>query len=142
MPTLNRTYVRREARLVTEWLQKFHSKNMQWRQVRLGPIPNGNTIYSALRRYADAIYLDGNSVVIVEACIRPEHEKIAQLELYRNMFAVTPEFSDVQSYTLRLLVLTTLEDQFVHQLADQNGIEYQVYSPQWIKDYWKAKLSG
>ena len=80
-------------------------------------------------------------VVIVEASMVPEYDKVAQLELYRIEFAATPEFSDVQGYNVHLLYLTTIEDKFVQQLAEGKGIEYQIYSPAWVKQYWAERLN-
>lgn len=137
-----RPYVRREARMLFEWLKKFHPTSPQWIQVRLGEIPQSNMLYSGIRRYADSIFLTDHTINIVEASMKPKYEKVAQLELYRSIFPDTPEFSTFKDYQVHLIYLTTLDDKYTRDLAEGKGIEYIIYSPAWVKQYWKDVISG
>lgn len=137
-----RAYIPREKRMLVEWLARTHPKVMQWRNVRLGPIPHGNPAFNTVRRYADAVLLDNNVVYIVEASVMPDYTKIAQLELYESMFPETPEFSSVAHLPIKKVFLTSMLDKYTKDLAESKGVDYEVFTPAWIKDYLKEKLSG
>lgn len=136
-PDIGKSYVPREGRLVVEWVQAFHPSALQWRKVRLGPLPNvrEKAIYSVLRRYADLIFIEDRTVFIVEAKIRPEPGALGQLDLYAQLFPKTPEFSEFSTYPIKTILLTTTLDKEVKKLAAEYGTEYVVFAPDWAKEY-------
>lgn len=136
------TYVRRESHLVNDWLREFHPTSLQWRRVRLGPIPGTETpeFYGILRRWADIILYEDNTVFIIEAKMRPEPGAISQLELYGRLFPSTPEFTTYNKKKVRLIFLTTKEDPMVKSMATERNIEYVVYRPAWVEEWEKELL--
>ncbi len=130
-------YLPRENRLVAEWLEKTHPTALQWKRVRLGPIAPGKDpkYYGILRRFADIVFKDGSTIHIVEAKMRPKPDAIGQLLLYRDLFPMTPEFSEFKDMPLRLVFLTTIEDPVVKKMAAEMGIDYAVYGPPWAMRY-------
>ena len=127
----------REARLVNEWLWLNYNTKPQWHRVRLGPAFDKETarMYKVLLRWADAVVLNDNEILIIEAKMTPEPGAISQLEFYAQEFKHTPEFSDYWDFPQRLIFLTTREDEALHALASEKNIEYVVFRPDWVNAY-------
>lgn len=108
----------------------------------MGPIPSGaaTNLVGVIRRWADAVFFENDTIYIIEAKIGPDVGAIAQLELYRNLFPKTPEFSLWKDKPIKLIFLTTIMDKAAKQLAESKGIEYITYSPAWVKEYWDEKI--
>jgi len=123
-----------EAKLVNEWLRLNHPQALQWKRVRLGPLPNKqlSQLFKVAQRWADAIYLEDDVIHIVEAKVRPTATAIGQLELYRELFPDTPEFSQFRGKAIKLIFLTTADDVPIRRLCDEKGIEYVVFAPEFI----------
>ena len=142
MPEENGYRKNNENRIVRENLDKEHKKCLQWRQVRVGDLPLGADAKFAgvVRRWADAVCYDGKVVTIIEAKMRPDPSAIGQLELYAQLLPKTPEFPDFHAKPIHLVLLTTFDDKESRALAESKGIEVVIYSPSWVKDYWKERL--
>jgi len=138
-----REYRPLESKLVYEWVGKEYPKALQWRRVRLGPRLKGKegAMYGVIRRWADLVFKDDNTIYIVEAKIRPDVGALAQLELYCQLFPKTPEFSEFALLPIKLIFLTSIDDKEARRLAKDKGIDFVVYSPQWVKDYWAELIS-
>lgn len=123
-----------EAKLVNEWLRVNHPKALQWKRVRLGPLPKKefSQLFKVAQRWADAIYFEDDVIHIVEAKMRPTATAIGQLELYRQLFPDTPEFSQFRGKDIKLIFITTAEDVPIKRLAEEKGIEYVVFAPEFI----------
>ena len=130
----------RESRLLNEWLKEAHPQSLQWKRVRVGPPLTGheNPVYSVLNRWADAVIFEGGEVFIIEAKLKAAPGAIGQLKLYGKLFPGTPEFSELKDKPLRLVLLAGITDQAVKALCKDEGIEYIVYTPPWVKDWLKA----
>jgi len=111
-----------------------HPTALQWRRVRLGPLPKKElaTMYKVTLRWVDAIFVEGGKVHLVEAKLKPTPSAIGQLKLYKELFYQTPEFSEFHSYPVELILLTTRDDPDVRRLCELEGIKYIVYQPKWI----------
>lgn len=131
-----------ESKLVFEWTTKIHPYALQWRRVRVGPIPGDGDAkyYSPLRRYADLIFYEGGIVHLVEAKVRPDPGGISQLELYKQLFPKTPEYVQFKDQPIKLIYLTTFHDPEVKQMCEDREIEYVVYCPDWMKKYQEERL--
>jgi len=137
-----RSYEPREAKLLYEWMVKTFPNCLQWRHVRMGPIPKNEALYGILRRWIDGVVYDKktDTVYLIEAKIRPEPGAISQLLLYKQLFPKTPEFEALKDKPIKLVFLTSFMDKEVKALCDQYGIEFVVYSPDWVKEYWQQKV--
>ena len=93
-----------EAKMVNRWLATFHRTAPQWTRVRLGQVANKEeaNLYKVILRWADAIFLEDGEVNIVEGKLRPEPGALGQLEAYRDLFRVTPEFSAYESWPINM----------------------------------------
>lgn len=126
----------RESVLVNRWLARFHRTALQWRRIRLGipANPEEAKMYSVLQRWADAIFIEDGAVNIVEAKLRPELGVIGQLEGYKELFKVTPEFIAYENWPVNLILLSPVMDLGIAEICSKKGIVYEVWSPEdWSK---------
>jgi len=139
MPEETRPYEKREFRLLSEWLALKYPTWLTWKRVRLGPLPPAPAarIYGILRRWADAIITNQTEVIIIEAKIWPTVTAVGQLEYYGLLFPQTPEFAFLKDLPLTLVFLTTEEDPTVRAFVEAKGIRYEIFEPDWVKEYKK-----
>jgi hypothetical protein len=123
-----------EAKLMNEWLALYHPNALQWRRVRLGPLPlvDQQNLYKVTNRWVDAVFFEHNTVFLVEAKLKPNAGAIGQLELYSRLIRETPEFSDYRDKKIKMILLTTFDDKPVKDLCIDKNIDYIVYSPEWL----------
>ena len=121
----------KESVLLTRWLAEFHRTSIQWKRVRLGipANPAEAKLYSVLMRWADAIFIEDGFVWIVESKLRPELGTIGQLEGYKDLFYVTPEFVQYANWPVKLILLSPVMDLGIAQICTKKGITYEVYKP-------------
>lgn len=119
-----------EKALLNSWLWKEHQTSIQWRNVRLGPLPTKELAraYNVLMRFADAVYLEDGTVFIVEAKIRPGPGAIGQLELYLQLFKETPEFSAYKLWPIKLVLLTSILDLQMAEFASKKDIKLVIFN--------------
>jgi len=124
-----------EHKYVREYMQQFHPTNLQWRNVRLGPLPNVPLakIYTVALRFADALYIDTDGVHIVEAKLVNQLSGVAQLELYKKLFYDTPEFSQYYNKPVFLHLVVPRVEPEVQRMCQERGISYEVYKPSWYE---------
>jgi len=133
MVILKKIRKRIESRLLNEWLREKHLTSLQWKRVRVGPIPNPEIGRASvvLMRWADAIFIEDGFVNIVEAKIRPNAEAIGQLEYYKKKFPETPEFTVYKDWPIKMIFLTTMLDAGIAEHCWEKGIKYRIYAPKW-----------
>lgn len=122
----------KESVLLTRWLAKFHRTDPQWKRVRLG-IPSNPEEAKYLQvtlRWADAIFLKDGKLHIVEAKIVPDPKAIGQLEMYKELIKVTPEFSAYENWPVEMVLLASELDLATAQMCSKKGIKYEVWKPQ------------
>ncbi|GAH40847.1 unnamed protein product [marine sediment metagenome] len=121
----------KESVLLTRWLAKFLRTALQWKRVRLGipANPEEAKLYSVLLRWADAIFIEDGFVNIVESKLRPELGAIGQLEGYKELFKVTPEFVSYENWPIKMILLSPVMDLGIAQIATKKGITYEIWKP-------------
>ena len=121
----------KESILLTEWLKTFHRTSPQWKRVRLGipANPEEAKLYSVLLRWADAVFLEDGIMYIVETKLRPEFGAIGQLEGYRELLKVTPEFSAYENWPIKLILVSPVLDLGIAEICTKKGIIYDVWEP-------------
>ena len=121
----------KESELVNKWISTFHRSSLQWRRVRLGQVANKEeaNLYKVILRWADAIFIENGAVNIVEAKLRPDLGTLGQLEGYKELFKVTPEFSQYWNYPINLILLTPFLDLNIVELCTKKGITYENWQP-------------
>ena len=126
----------REARLVNEWLAMNYPNSLQWRRVRLGPLPTNEMarMYKVTQRWVDAIFITGEVVNLLEAKLRPDLAAIAQLQAYDRLFPDTPEFSQFRNNRRELHFLCPRNDSVMEKSCAENNIQYHAYAPAWLME--------
>lgn len=135
-------YRRVETRLMNEWFWIKHRNVQPWKRVRVGKVPPGFDVkmVGQIRRWADAIFEENETIYIVEAKMAPDPGTISQLEYYGKLFPQTPEFARFKNHPIVMIFLTSRMDEELKKFAQERGIIYELYEPQWAKDYWLNKL--
>lgn len=126
-----------EAKYVNEWLLLNYPNKPYWKRVHLGPLPKKTLarMYLVTQRWADAVIKNGDSIVLVEAKLRPTAAAVGQLLLYKDLFRQTDMFREFWGFPLKLVFLTTREDKDIKAQCDAHDIDYVVYRPKWVIDY-------
>ena len=121
----------KESILLSRWLAKFHRTSLQWKRVRLGVAahPEEARALSVTLRWADAIFIEDGNINIVESKLKPDLGVIGQLEGYKELFRVTPEFSAYETWPINLIILSSFLDLGLAELAARKGIKYEFWKP-------------
>ena len=129
--TLDKMVQQKESILLTSWLKTFHRTSPQWKRVRLGipANPEEAKMYSVLLRWADCVFLEDGIMYIVEAKIRPDLGAIGQLEGYKDLLKVTPEFSAYENWPIKLILVSPIMDLGIAQICSKKDIIYDVWAP-------------
>jgi hypothetical protein len=132
----------KESDMLNAWLWDKHRQDLQWRRVRLGVMPSKEMarMYMTMLRWADAVIVSDGIVYIVEAKLRPDPGAIGQLELYRELFANTLEFSQYKNYPLRLILLCSMADLAVAELCSKKDIIFEVFSQDEVNRVRKGQM--
>jgi hypothetical protein len=119
----------KESILLVKWLAKFHRTDLQWRRVRLGQVATKEEakFYKVILRWTDAIFIKDGFVNIVEAKLRPSLGVIGQLEGYKKLFPLTPEFSAYKDWPIKMILLSPVLDLNIAELAKDKDIIYEVW---------------
>ena len=115
-----------EAKLVNAWLWKYHRDKLQWKRVRLGPLPSHSLakMYMVTLRWADAVVVDKGTVYIIEAKLKPNAGAIGQLLQYQSLFKDTPEFSQIANYPVKLIYLASEMRIDIYEMCKKYNIEF------------------
>jgi len=132
-------------RLCSEYCVQYHHKGIIMTRVRLGPYPSELLKYVSAeeearmltlwRRWADAIVIYPDRVVLIECAIRPNPGKIQQLLLYKDLFYKTPEFQHLKDRLLEMELVYAIEDPATVLLAQKQGIKTVYFKPVWVEEY-------
>ena len=138
-----------ERRMVDEFLDINYPEWVRLKNQRLGAvvppgrpgieIPFEEKYAKGFRRHADAIVSNNTDVIIIEFKIRASIEALAQLEEYGRLFDETPELQTLRWKARRLMLVVAFSDPVVESRAKEKGIEYRVYQPEWVKEYWEKR---
>lgn len=122
----------KESILLTKWLKTFHRTSPQWKRVRVGEVADKEEarFYKVILRWCDAIFIEDGVVYIVEAKLRPSLGAIGQLEGYKELFPVTPEFQAYWNYPVKMLLLSSTLDLNIAELCKKKDITYEVWKPE------------
>ena len=86
-------------------------------------------------RWADAVFIHDSIVYIVEAKLRPDLGSIGQLEGYKQLFVVTPEFKQYWNYPIKMILLSAHADLNIAELCKKKDIIFEV----WVPEDWEEK---
>lgn len=140
-----RDWTPREMRLVSEWAtQTYPHAHIRFRVDvgDLGPALRDTGLTAAelralgrSRRWVDAMVVEPRTVHLVEAKIRLSPGALEQLELYRELFPLTPELADLRDRELKLHLVFAVEDPILSAIARRRGVLVHTYHPPWVDEY-------
>lgn len=127
----------RETRLLNEWLWLYHRETPVWKNVPLGQynVEEGAREYMSKAPRADAIYIEDDTINIVEAKVVDELKAIAELEMYKMLFRGTPAFTNYRDLPIELILLRARERPEVTQMCAEKGITCVTFTPSWVQEY-------
>ena len=135
----------REMRMLAEWLAETFPRETYLTRVRLGRIQPAagapeltdaeRRMIGVHRRWADAVVLLEDRVLLIEAKIRPQPGVISQLELYARLLPHTPELASHAHKPIEMILLYAIEDELINLLAREKGIRCVFYHPAWVDAY-------
>ena len=131
--------------MLGEWLEKEYHGRYYATRVRLGAPPAALIkpdmpeeevrMLGVWRRWADALVVLPDRLVLIEAAIRPDPGDVSKLELYASLLPHTPEFRQHRDKPIELVLLYCLEDPVLVALARKHGIKTVYYRPTWLQEY-------
>ena len=137
-----------ETRLLSEYLALTYPEDLVFERLRLGaaaPLmpsaemtPAELAMVGVFRRWADAVVVTPEDLIIVEAKVRSSPTAIGQLTLYQTLLASTPELKPYLARRQVLELVVAVEDPAVSRLCASNGIRCRVYRPAWLPEYLAA----
>lgn len=151
MPHKGQSWTPWEIRMIGEWVNRTFPDAEYRTQVRLGRIqprlPNGT--YSAdeektlgnWRRYADAIVILSDRLLLVEAVMRADPGKISVLNLYEALIPQTAELAEFFRLPIQKVFLFAIEDPTINELAKRERILPILYVPSFFEE-WLSKLAA
>lgn len=86
-------------------------------------------------RWCDAVFIHDSIVYLVEAKLRPSLGAIGQLEGYKQLFVVTPEFKQYWNYPVKMILLSAYPDLNMAELCKKKDIIFEV----WVPEDWEEK---
>ncbi len=140
-----RDYTLREMRLVTEWVVQTYPTAEHRFRVDVGDLKPAMAttglseaelrLLGRSRRWVDALVVEPRTVHLIEGKIRLVPGAVAQLELYRDLYGLTPELAQYRSRDLELHLVYAVEDVAVIRFARGKGILVHPFHPSWVDEY-------
>jgi len=134
-----------EARYVSDYiLERFPGERYKLR-VPLGNAPErwieemgaekALRSYRSYRPEADAIVITEEKMILIEGKIFRVMDGISKLVVYRFLIPDTPELSEYQDRPIETRLVTPQPPYWATRFADHEGIEIDMYEPDWIQHY-------
>jgi len=130
--------VEAEAHLVSSYIAFAYPDDYSMQRVRLGPIEpqlpieelteSEFAMVGSFRRWADAIVIQANQLVLIEGAIRPSTGDPATILLYSRRIKSTPELLKWRDLPVRMELVIAIEDPEVSQIAYELGVNVIRYT--------------
>lgn len=134
-----------EMRMVAEYVQRTYPQGLVYMRLRLGALqpdvgprdlaPEEMAMLGLFRRWADAVVVTQEELIVVEASIRSDSGDPSKLVLYGRLVPLTPELQEYRNRKLVLELVVAVEDPAVSALAQEMGVRTRVYRPPWLPEY-------
>lgn len=126
--------VEAEAYLVSSYIAWAYPNDQVMVRVRLGIIepliyPESLSaeelgMLGSFRRWADAVVIQSDQLILIEGAIRPALGDISQMEGYKLLLPQTPELDRWKALPIRMELVAAIEDPVVSMLARGRGINF------------------
>ena len=146
MPRGQDRWLPREMRLVSEYLVSHYPRAIHLTRVRLGTWePKAEELrlteselrmLGSFRRWADALAITADEMVLIEGALRPDTGEASKLEIYARLVPSTPELQDYLNRPLRLELVYAIGDAVVIQYCRERGIRCVEFRPAWLEEYF------
>ena len=93
-------------------------------------------------RYVDACVILPDKMLLIEAKLPAKLEAVAQLMLYRQLVPKTPQLSQYLNRVLELRIVTARPDPELVRFANEQGIQVEIYQPDYAMEYLAVLLRG
>ena len=150
MPTTNATWTPAEGRLVGEYLAVRFPDVRTAQRVRVGSYaasldpaeltPGEARMLGVWRRWVDAVVFLADHTLLIEAAIVPDPGDVAQLDLYRELWPMTPEYRDRRELPVLGRLVYAVDDPPIKVLASRWGFTVDIFRPPWIDEYLSRKF--
>jgi hypothetical protein len=143
-----RPYRPAEGRLIAEFMASRFAGATILTRVKLGPYtgaverpelaPEEQRMVGIWRRWVDAVAIKDGHVFLLEGKIKPSPGVISQLQLYLRLWPRTPEWGMYSGLPTTGLIVTAIDDPVVRSMAVEAGLEVEIFSPPWVRDYLRT----
>lgn len=141
-PKKRRPQTHWESLMVREFANKRYLNYLKWFRHEVGPYNPNDPVqkYSQLRRFCDLIIDVNDTLLIVEAKMKPSAGAISQLQTYMHLVKETPDLEYYADKPVVGMILTTWEDAAIKKVANQWGMLYEVYVPSFFDEWQKVMI--
>lgn len=87
---------------------------------------------------ADLVVAYSDHLAILEFQILPRWSKFGQLLAYLDLARQTDSLQAFRSLPIHGILVSGVEDPFIHSLCEKYGLEYEIYSPEWLPLYFET----
>ena len=132
---------------MAEFVAEFYGEYESRTHVHLGSTPprlrgryakpSDERLTGVFRRWADAIVIMPDRIILIEGKILPQPGVISQLKLYARLLPKTPELAEHKDKPIEKVLLCAIPDPLLNTLCDEEGIRVVIYRPVWITAYLK-----
>jgi hypothetical protein len=147
-----KAYQQRERLLVQQFVFERYPHAIKFFNMRMGnllpffegkvqSVENADMI-KVWRKFADAVVVTENEIIVIEAKIVARVETIGQLEMYGKLVEETPELQRFLPKKVRLVLVAVVVDPYLVREAEAKGIEVVLYRPDWAVEYAEERLQG
>jgi hypothetical protein len=133
-----------EKNMVREYIATKYGNKLTIFNARVGAIPEERKkeMYKFLRRWADAIVVTRDEIIVIEGKMRPNPGVISQLQLYMRELHNTPEFEEYQDLPIRGVIVSATGDTTVEAMAIEAGLDFEVFKPSFFDAWEEMRLNG
>ena len=142
-------YRRVERQYVVDYvINRFPGRITAFFNLRLGPPPAvlqklhpdlPAQYFKVWHRYADAVVITDDAVVLIEAKVHNPRTGIGYLLDYSQLLNSTPELKPYLNRPVRLQLVVPVPDPILRSACEQSGIEFVQYLPEWLKPILREK---
>jgi len=133
--------------MVSDYLATYYPLARAMTRVRLGSIPTTELtplleehevrMMSVFRRWADAIVITSDTLILIEAAIRPEPGDVSKIELYARLLPHTPELKPWLTLKREYQLVYAIEDPLIVVMARERGIRPVFFRTKAVEEYMK-----
>jgi len=142
-----RVYTPREMRLIAEFCAQRWPEGGYRLRAPLGPIPEAvreavrpeKWIGAArpFRPEVDALKVEPNRIVLMEAKIFRIMDGLAKLPIYASLVPETPELERYRGLPIEMWLVVCWTAPWLEAAARRVGVRIHLFRPAWIEDYVK-----